>query len=147
MRISKLLATLLTATLIVGCETMTHEQEGQIIGGVIGGVLGSQVGDGSGRTAAIIVGTVAGTMIGGHIGRTMDDSDRRMTAQALDTNQATRWHNPASGNSFAVEPLRTSVADGSTCREFRLEAEVGGQPDEDVHGTACRQDDGSWLLQ
>ena len=50
------------------CETTTHAQQGEIIGGVLGGVVGSQVGEGHGKTAAIIIGTIAGAMIGRHIG-------------------------------------------------------------------------------
>ena len=49
---------------MTGCETTTHAQQGEVIGGVLGGVLGSQVGEGSGQTAAIIIGTMAGAMIG-----------------------------------------------------------------------------------
>ena len=51
---------LLTTGFIVGCETTSHAQQGEVIGGVIGGVLGAQIGEGRGRTTAIIVGTIAG---------------------------------------------------------------------------------------
>ena len=33
------------------CETTTHAQQGEIIGGVLGGVVGSQIGEGRGQTA------------------------------------------------------------------------------------------------
>ena len=88
---------------LTGCETTTHAQQGQVIGGVLGGVLGSQVGDGSGQTAAIIIGTMAGSMIGRQIGESMDDVDRMKTAEALNSNrtgQSTTWTNPDNGRVY-----------------------------------------------
>ncbi len=141
---------LLTTGLIVGCETTTHAQQGEVIGGVIGGVLGSQVGEGRGQTAAIIVGTIAGAMIGQHIGQSMDDTDRMQTALALNdarTGERTTWVNPDNGNRYTVTPTRTYEQSDGPCREFRLDARVGDQTDQEVYGTACLQADGSWLVR
>ncbi len=140
----------LTLTLFAGCETMTHAEQGEVIGGVIGGVVGAQVGEGSGQTVAIIVGTLAGAMIGRHIGETMDDVDRMHTARTLHDNrtgQATTWVNPDTGYEYTVRPTRTYEEAGGPCREFTLNATVGGEPDQEVYGTACLQADGSWLVQ
>jgi len=133
-----------------GCETTTHAQQGEIIGGVLGGVVGSQVGEGRGKTAAIIIGTIAGAMIGQHIGQTMDDTDRMQTAQALNnsrTGVGTTWVNPDNGNSYTVTPTTTYESSAGPCREFRLDAQVGDSPNEEVYGTACLQPDGSWLIR
>ena len=135
---------------MTGCETTTHAQQGEVIGGVLGGVLGSQVGDGSGQTAAIIIGTMAGSMIGRQIGQSMDDVDRMKTAEALNNNrtgQSTTWTNPDNGREYTVTPTRTYEEDsGAPCREFELDATVGGEPGQKVHGTACLQADGSWKV-
>jgi surface antigen len=136
--------------LFAGCETMSQAEQGEVIGGVIGGVVGAQVGDGSGQTAAIIIGTLAGAMIGRHIGETMDDVDRMRTARTLNdsrTGQSTTWVNPDSGYEYTVTPTKTYEQSGGPCREFSLNATVGGQPDQEVYGTACLQADGSWLVQ
>jgi surface antigen len=133
-----------------GCETTSHPQEGEVIGAVIGGVVGAQIDDGNTRTAAIILGTIAGGMIGRHIGQSMDDTDRLMTAQSLNdsrTGQSTTWVNPDTGHEYTVTPTRTYEESGSPCREFQLDATVGGRTDQDVYGTACLQADGSWLVQ
>ena len=152
----KLIAGLLPVFIVLagmplsGCETTSHAQEGEIIGGVLGGVLGSQVGEGSGKTAAIIVGTIAGAMIGRHIGETMDDADRMQTAMALNnsrTGEATTWVNPDNGNRYTVTPTGTFERSDGPCREFRLDAKVGDQPGQEVYGTACLQADGSWLIR
>jgi len=147
-----LLASFACAGLIMlgGCETMTHEEQGEILGGIIGGVAGAQVGDGSGRTAAIIVGTIAGSMIGRHIGETMDDADRMKTAQTLHNSpsgKGTTWVNPDTGYEYTVTPTKTHATGERPCREFRLNATIGDDPHQEVYGTACLQDDGSWLVQ
>ena len=144
----KLVAILVSSLMFVqfgGCAS--KEQTGQVTGGILGGLLGSQVGDGRGRTAAIIVGTIAGAYIGGSIGRTMDETDRMKSQQALEsnrTNQASSWSNPDNGNQYTVTPTRTYTADsGEDCREYTTDAVVDGRA-EQVSGTACRQADGSW---
>lgn len=133
-----------------GCETTTHGQEGEVLGGVLGGLLGAQVGDGRGKTAAIIVGTIAGSMIGRHIGESMDDTDRTKTALVLSdgrTGDSTNWVNPDTSHRYTVTSTRTYEKTSGPCREFRLDATVGNQKNQDVYDTACLQADGSWLVQ
>ena len=141
--------TVLVLAFTSGCETTTHDQEGQVIGGVLEGVVGSQVGGGSGRTAAIIVGAIAGSMIGQHVGQSMDETDRLNTAVALNDNrtgQASKWVNPDTGYAYEVTPTRTYEGSGGPCREFTMDATVGGKPDQQLYGTACLQEDGSWKI-
>lgn len=141
---------ILMGFLLTGCETTTHGQQGEILGGVIGGVIGAQVGDGRGQTAAIIVGTIAGSMIGRHVGESMDDTDRMKTALVLNdsrSGETASWVNPDTGYHYAVTPTRTFEQGTGPCREFRLDATVGDQDHQHVYGTACLQADGSWLIQ
>lgn len=133
-----------------GCETpQSKEQQGMIIGGVLGGVLGSEVGGGDGRTAAIIIGTLIGASVGGAVGRSMDDTDRLKTAHALETVRTgvpSTWRNPDSGNEYTVVPTRTYETTAGPCREFSIDATIGSRVEE-VVGTACRENDGSWKIQ
>lgn len=143
-----LVLALASALFLSGCATLDRGDQGQIIGGVVGGVLGSQIGDGRGQTVAIIVGTMAGSMIGRQIGDSMDATDRRNTAVALRdsrTGQPTTWVNPDNGARYTVTPTRTFEQQGGPCREFRVDANVAGEPDR-VNGTACLQSDGSWMI-
>ncbi|QDZ27850.1 RT0821/Lpp0805 family surface protein [Noviherbaspirillum sp. UKPF54] len=124
----------------------TQEQSGMVIGGALGGVLGSQVGGGEGRTVATIVGTLVGASIGGAVGRSMDDQDRIKVARSLETVRtgvASQWRNPDTGNEYTVVPTRTYDSAGAPCREYTVNATIGGKR-EKVYGTACRQRDGSW---
>ncbi len=144
-----MLAVAAFAMQLSACGT-TQEEQGEIIGGVIGGVIGAQIGEGSGRTVAIIVGTMAGSMIGRQIGQTMDENDRAYTASTLNdarTGQTTRWTNPDNGIVYEVTPTRTFDTATGPCREFTLDATIGGEPGQEVYGTACLQADGSWMLR
>ena len=114
-------ASLFTLPGLTGCETTTHAQQGEVVGGVLGGVLGSQVGEGSGQTAEAL------------------NNNR--------TGQPTTWTNPDTGEEYTVKPTRTFEESGGPCREFELDATVGGEPDQTVNGTACLQADGSWKIQ
>ena len=134
-----------------GCQSGAgqNEQAGMVIGGVLGGVLGKQVGKGDGNVAAIIVGTLAGAAIGGSVGRSMDDTDRLKTAHSLETVRtgvSSTWVNPDTGNQYVVTPTKTYDSAQGPCREYTVDAVVGGQ-EEQVYGTACRQADGSWKVQ
>ena len=144
-------AVLAAALVLPGCQTTSgpNEQAGVVIGGVLGGVLGKQVGKGDGNTAAIIVGSLLGAHIGGSVGRSMDDTDRLKTAHSLETVRtgvSTSWVNPDSGNQYAVTPTKTYESSSGPCREYTVDAVVGGTQ-EQVYGTACRQPDGSWKVQ
>lgn len=146
----KVAAVGLLCTMLVGCAAPpTQEQAGMVIGGVIGGVLGSQVGGGHGRTAATIIGTIAGAVIGGQVGKSMDDTDRLKTSHALEsvrTGVPSTWRNPDTGNQYTVVPTKTYDTGTGPCREYTIDARIGGKP-EKVYGTACRQADGSWRTQ
>ena len=146
-----LMTMLLSATLgIGGCATYQGQNEpaGMVIGGILGGMLGGEVDNGRARTAAIIAGTLAGAAIGGAIGRSMDEVDRMKTASTLEsvrTGVSSRWQNPDTGYQYEVTPTRTYETSAGPCREYTIDARIGGQT-EQVYGTACRQPDGSWKV-
>ena len=151
LRMVMLSTALLVVASVSGCATYQGQQEqaGMVIGGVLGGVLGSHVGGGHGRTAAIIAGSLAGAAIGGSVGRSMDEVDRMKTAQTLETVRTgvpAQWQNPDTGNQYTVVPTRTYETSAGPCREYTIDAVIGGRP-EKVYGTACRQADGSWQVQ
>ena len=131
-----------------GCESYSPSKEdiGMASGAVLGGLLGHQIGGGHGQTIATIGGAALGAFVGGRIGRGMDRSDQRKTAEALEKSpdaQATTWRNPESGQSYSVTPTRTYQGASGPCRDFKTVTQIDGR-DELVHGTACRQPDGTW---
>lgn len=125
------------------------ESSGMIIGGIIGGVLGHEVGSGHGRTMATVIGTMIGTTIGGNIGRTMDETDRLKLSHSLETVRtgvSTRWRNPDTDNFYTVVPTRTYEQSNRPCREYQIDAIIGGK-EEQIYGVACRTEDGSWEVK
>lgn len=146
---SRIAVAAFTALSLFACSTApTKQDQGVIIGAIAGGILGHQVGGGSGKVLATIIGSVAGAAIGGSIGRTMDESDRRNTTAALEnvrTGVPSTWVNPDTGYEYVVTPTNTYEEDDGPCREYTLDATIGGKT-EQVYGTACRQADGSWLI-
>lgn len=138
----------LAPLLLAGCATDgQREQAGMVIGGTLGGLLGGQV-EGHARTGAVIAGTLAGAAVGGAVGRSMDDTDRIKAAQSLEsvrTGVPSAWRNPDTGAQYELTPTRTFETRQGPCREYRVEAYVGGER-ETVYGTACRQPDGSWKM-
>jgi len=144
---------LIGSAVLSGCATNPYgtpskQTQGAVAGGVIGGLLGSTVGDGRGTVWATAAGTLVGALAGAHIGRQLDDRDRYYTGQTLETaptGASKEWVNPDSGTAYSVTPTHTYESQGAPCREFTMDAEVGGQA-EQVYGTACRQPDGSWKM-
>ena len=148
----KYLTFLLVATLTCGCASSggPNQDAGMVIGGVLGGLLGAQVSDKDRdvRNAAIIAGTLLGASIGGSIGRSMDETDRMRAGQTLETVRtgvSSAWRNPDTGVDYQFTPTRTYERATQPCREFTMTALIGGS-EEEVHGTACREADGSWRI-
>lgn len=125
---------------------VTKEGVGTAVGGALGGLLGAQVGSGTGRLAATAAGALAGAFLGNRVGRSMDQVDKTQTAQALEstpTGQSVAWKNPDTGDRYQVTPTHTYAQNGQPCRDFTTQAWIDGEQ-KTVHGTACRQPDGTW---
>ncbi len=53
------------------------------------------------------------------------------------------WRNPDTGYQYSVVPQPAYQTAQGPCREYTVDSVIGGRM-EKVHGTACRQADGSW---
>ena len=134
--------------LLSGCSQINNQEAGTVAGGVIGGLLGSQFGGGTGRVAAAAGGAIIGSLLGGKIGESMDKQDQmhmQRTLETAPTGKVVRWRNPDNGNNYSVKPTRTFYNNQQACREYITEADIGGRRQQ-IHGKACRQDDGSWKV-
>ncbi len=126
---------------------LNAQSGGTILGAIVGAAAGTQFGKGKGRVVAILGGAVLGGVLGGEVGRSMQEADRAQTQYALETTptgQSASWQNPDTGSSYKVVPTRTFKSeDNQDCRDFSTWAVVDGY-EEEVHGTVCRQSDGTW---
>jgi surface antigen len=149
MRTTKVVAATLVLALLAACESPQPSKEdiGMAAGAVLGGVIGHQFGKGSGQTVATIGGAALGAFVGSRVGRNMDRGDQARTTHALDKSsdgESTAWRNDETGTRYSVTPTRTYQGNsGGWCRDFTTVAQIDGR-DEVVHGTACRQPDGTW---
>ncbi len=145
----KIMVVMLVAVLTFSLSSCASKQEaGGLTGAALGAAVGSTVGRGTGRALAIMLGVAIGAQIGQTVGKYMDEQDRMRTSWVMEknrTNQVSTWHNPDTGYDYAVKPTRTYEGNNGPCREFTVNASVGGKT-EQVYGTACRQADGSWKI-
>lgn len=124
---------------LVTASCATKSGTGTAVGAGVGGVIGQA----AGGTTGLLLGAAIGGALGYTAGKAMEEEDRRQAAIALEQNRAMAWRNPNTGYEYRVEPTGTRYQQGRECRDFRLFADVDGQPDE-ITGTACRRPDGSW---
>lgn len=138
---------------LAACQgSMDKRGGGTLIGGVTGGLIGSQFGGGEGKLIATGIGALAGALVGGHIGKSMDEYDKRMlensSRQALEfspSGSRVEWKNPDSGNSGSITPTKTYKDKGSYCREYYQEIIIAGEKQK-AYGKACRKPDGQWQI-
>lgn len=155
-RFSRLLAGALALLLLGGCAQTgwdygAKQTIGTLAGAGAGALAGSQIGGGRGKLVATSVGTLLGAFVGSSVGKSLDRADRvyaqRASYQALEyapSGASATWSNPDSGHSGYVTPTRTwQASSGEYCREYSHYAKIDGYV-EKVHGTACRDQDGSW---
>ncbi len=126
---------------------------GTVGGAVAGGLAGSQIGGGSGRLWATGAGVLLGAFLGGEVGKSLDRADRNYMGQttynALEngrTGQSVEWRNPDSGHYGTVTPQSAYQQNNNQCREYTQTVYIDGR-NQQAHGTACRQADGSWQIQ
>ena len=136
----------LSILLLAGCNP-TKQDVGTLVGAGAGAYVGSQIGSGTGQLAAVAIGALLGGYLGGTIGQQMDDLDRYKTQNALETTptgSTAAWNNPDTGVTYNVTPTQTYQSSSGPCRDYTTEAVIDGRA-EIVHGTACRQSDGTWV--
>jgi len=150
----------LIASIFAGCAGTSQnggigEHKKTLIGGLGGAAAGGLIAAAlHGGPAGVIGGILAGGLIGGAVGDRMDAADRREAQQAAQqalekepTGKAVAWHNPDSGHSGSVTPVRTyQKSSGQYCREYQQTIDIGGEKHQ-AYGTACRQPDGSWKIE
>jgi surface antigen len=131
-------------------DTSTNNLLGTALGAAAGGLLGSQFGKGGGKSATTVIGVLGGALAGGMVGRSMAPVDHACINKSLEhgkTGQTVAWQNPDNGTRYEVTPTRTYQGEnGLPCREYETTAYIDGKA-EQIHGSACRQADGSWKQQ
>lgn len=138
---------LLALPFLGACELYLASRP-QITGGILCEALGHQVVDSSMRTAPASEGVPLGLFLGRRIGREVYLIDELKTAEALESScdgHAATWRNADTGQRYSVRPMRTYQGHSGRCRDFRTVTENQGR-EQVIHGTACRQPEGTWKV-
>jgi surface antigen len=135
---------------IMNGGSLNKSDIGTAAGVIGGGVIGSTIGSGAGQVAATIGGALLGGMLGNNIGHSLDNADRaaydNASQNALETGKSKSWKNSHTGHRGTIHPHKSYTNDsGEYCREYTQSIYVSGKRHEG-HGTACRQDDGTWQI-
>jgi len=147
-----LIATIFSSSVVLtGCENVSREQKGAILGSVIGGAAGHQFGKGKGKDVMTVVGAVVGGMIGGNVGREMDRQDQQKVNHTLETApnyKKVSWDNQQTNKHYSFTPVNNyeGNVNGSrtTCRDYIMDAYIDGRMQQ-VKGRACKNDQGQWV--
>ena len=143
---SKRLVLVLLALPFLGACELYLASKPEITGGVLCNVLGHPVVDESGREAATSEGVPLGTVLGRRIGREVYLIDSLKAAEALESScdgHAATWRNTDTGQRYSVTPTQTYQRQSGRCRDFTTVTENQDR-EQVIHGTACRQPDGTW---
>lgn len=137
---------ILTVTVsLAACSTNTQNENtaiGAVTGGVVGGAAGAAFNAGG---WPIVAGVAVGALVGGLIGHSMDAVDKEHVYTAVNSGQPIAWKNAKTHAVYKVKPYGhyVTVNGNPYCRKYTTTARMGGKVHR-VHGTACRQSDGSW---
>ena len=131
-----------------GCATTTSKgTSGAGIGAAAGAIAGQAIGR---NTEGTLIGAAVGGVLGYIVGNEMDKYDQAQLNQVYESspsNQRTQWVNPDTGRSYSVTPKPAyTQPSGQVCREAEILATVDGRP-EKVVSTACRDNEGRWIMQ
>ncbi len=161
----KAIAIVLCGAMLAGCSEYMgpKEQTGTFMGAATGAILGAAIGSktkcrgyrcSSGTsTNAVVIGALAGGLLGSHMGRSMDERDKRMYYAAqqnafeyMPSGSPSNWRNPDTGNYGSVTPQPAyERSSGEYCREYTQTIVVGGERKQG-YGTACRNSDDTWEI-
>jgi surface antigen len=128
---------------------ITNEQGGTVIGAVAGGLVGSTIGGGTGTVIAVIGGTLLGGFIGNRVGHYMDQQSQIAANQAaqnaMDSGSAQNWHSSTAHG--RVVPHKAYHKNGHMCRPFTTSVTMNDGKMHTIHGTACKNSKGQWVVK
>jgi Surface antigen len=150
MRFTLIIALVALAAMTVSCadSNMSKGTTGAVGGAAGGAIIGQAIGR---NTEATLIGATVGTLLGYIVGNEMDKYDRQQLNYAYErgpSGQPVSWVNPDTGNNYQVvpQPAYSNTSTDQVCRQAEIIATVDGQ-EQKTTTTACRNDQGQWVLQ
>jgi surface antigen len=133
--------------LVTACGSDHRQGSAATVGALTGSVAAANAG---GRNARASAEAVIGGIGGREIGRTMQEGERRIAAnaeyRALEYGQsgaAMAWNDPATRHRGSIVPGRPYQQGRQYCRTYTHTIYAGRSP-QMTKGTACRETNGTW---
>ncbi|WP_295806144.1 RT0821/Lpp0805 family surface protein [uncultured Nitratireductor sp.] len=106
----------------------------------------------SATDSSAILGIEGGGLVGGDLGDALSRRQKRLAIEAeykalenTPAGQDVSWQDAGSGRSGTVRAAQPYRVGSQDCRQYTHTVQVNGTPRES-RGTACRNEDGSWML-
>jgi surface antigen len=155
---ASLLAAILAAVPLGGCNRTTATALGSVAGAAGGYFLGKEIGGTAGSVVGGLAGAAVGGLIGNQIGAYLDEDEQKQAShaaqKALDSSavgpgSSQTWKSPTnpgtSGGTTVTQ--QTSAPDGRVCKKATSYVKVKGKDVSETE-TYCRDPQtGGWILQ
>lgn len=146
MRIARILALIVTLSLLTACQT-TQGMNGAGLGGLLGATVGALTF--KNKISGAAIGAGVGTLAGYMVGNEMDKADQARVSSVLESAPSGRtvaWSNPDSQSYHRATPHPPRYDEGRIERDVTLETTMADGHTHTVYAKAYRLPDGSWQL-
>lgn len=149
----KILLLIFLIVLSTCSSDVDNKKLGQILGSSVGAIVGSELGSGSGKSIMTVIGAAAGYLIGGEIVDILSkDEQDELNNEILDSlenspaNIKNSWQSKVNPSTTAeIIPGEEFTYDKNTCRKYKKTI-IKNNEKYLSEGTACRNNDGNWVL-
>ena len=137
-----------------GCSSDADNKKlGQILGSTVGAVVGAEFGSGSGKAIMSILGAATGYLIGGELVEILSKDEQEQLndeiINSLETSppdEKNVWRSNEDGSTVAeIVPGEEFLNNQKICRNYKKTV-VKNEKKYLTDATACRNQDGNWVL-
>ena len=154
MNLKKILLMFTFILVLKGCSSDADNKKlGQILGSTVGAVVGAEFGSGSGKAIMSILGAATGYLIGGELVEILSKDEQEQLndeiINSLETSppdEKNVWRSDENGSTVAeIVPGEEFLNNQKICRNYKKTV-VKNEKKYLTDATACRNQDGNWVL-
>ena len=154
MSLKKILLIFTVVLVLKGCSSDADNKKlGQILGSTVGAVVGAEFGSGSGKAIMTILGAATGYLIGGELVEILSKDEQEQLNEEIINSLETSppdeknvWRSNEDGSTVAeIVPGEEFLNNQKICRNYKKTV-VKNQKKYMKDATACRNQDGNWVL-
>lgn len=154
MNLKKILLMFTFILVLKGCSSDADNKKlGQILGSTVGAVVGAEFGSGSGKAIMSILGAATGYLIGGELVEILSKDEQEQLNEEIINSLETSppdeknvWRSDENGSTVAeIVPGEEFLNNQKICRNYKKTV-VKNEKKYLTDATACRNQDGNWVL-